>query len=61
MPPGTDKQDQTSARERALGEESVPQGPTTREQTETVSARVAGISPSVAGGPQGTVHSGVDA
>ena len=29
--PGTDKQDQTSAREQALGEESVPQGPTTRE------------------------------
>ena len=36
--PGTDKQDQTSARERALGEESVPQGPTTREHTGTVSA-----------------------
>ena len=27
----------------------------------TVSTRVAGMSPSVAGGPQGTVHSGVDA
>ena len=59
--PGTDKQDQTSARELALGEESILQGPTTREHMGTVSAQVAGISPSVAGGPQGTVRSGVDA
>ena len=59
--PGTDKQDQTSARERALGEESVLQDPTTRERTGTVSTRVAGTSPSVAGRPQGTVCSGVDA
>ena len=59
--PGTDKQDQTSAREWALEEESVPLGPTTRECMGTVSTRVAGTSPSVAGRPQGTVHSGVDA
>ena len=59
--PGTNKQDQTSARERALGEESVPQVPTTRECMGMVSTRVVGTSPSVAGGPQGTVRSGVDA
>ena len=34
--PGTDKQDQTSAREWALREESVPQVPTTGEWSETV-------------------------
>ena len=59
--PGTNKQDQTSAREQALGEESVPQVPTTGEHMGTVSTRVAGMSPPVAGKPQGTVHSGVDA
>ena len=61
LTPRTNKQDQTSAREQALGEESVPQGPTTREHTGMVSAQVAGISPSVAGRSQGTVHSGVHA
>ena len=58
--PRTDKQDQTSAREQALEEESILQGPTTREHTGMVSTRVVGTNPSVAGGPQGTVHSGVD-
>ena len=59
--PGTDKQDQTSARERALGEDSVPQVPTTGECMGTVSTQAAGMSPSVTGRPQGTVRSGVDA
>ena len=59
--PRTDKQDQTSAMEQAVGEESVPQVPTTGECTGTVSTQVAGMSPPVAGRPQGTVHSGVDA
>ena len=35
--PGTGKQDQTSAREQALGEESVLQVPTTGERMGTVS------------------------
>ena len=59
--PRTDKQDQTSARERALEEESVLQDPTIGECRGTVSTQVAGMSPSVAGGPQGTVPSGVGA
>ena len=45
LTPRTNKQDQTSARERALGEESVPQVPTTGEHTGTVSTQVAGMSP----------------
>ena len=61
LTPRTDEQDQTSARERALGEESVLQVPTTGECMGTVSTQVAGMSPSVAGRPQGTVRSGVDA
>ena len=59
--PRTDKQDQTSAREQALGEESVPQVPTIGECMGTVPPQIVGMSPSVAGGPQGTVGSGVDA
>ena len=61
LTPRTDEQDQTSARERALGEELVRQAPTLGERTGTVSSRIAEMSPSVASGPQGTAHMGIDA
>ena len=59
--PRTDEQDQTSARERALGKGLVRQAPTLGERTGTVSPRIAEVSPSVASGPQGTAHTGIDA
>ena len=59
--PRTDEQDQTSARERALGEELVQQAPTLGEHMGTVSPRIAETSPSVASRPQGTARMGIDA
>ena len=59
--PRTNEQDQTSARERALGEELVRQAPTLGERTGTVSPRIAETSPTVASGPQGTARMGIDA
>ena len=59
--PRTDKQDQTSARERALREILVQQVPTIGERTGTVSPQIAEMNLSVASRPQGTAHTGTDA
>ena len=59
--PRTNEQDQMSAREQALGEELFRQAPTLGGRTGTVSPQIAEMSPSVASGPQGTAHMGIDA
>ena len=57
----TNEQDQTSAREQALGEKLTPQAPTLGECTGTVSPQIAETSPSVASRPQGTARMRIDA
>ena len=61
LTPRTNEQDQTSARQWAPGEEQVWQAPTLGERTGTISPWIAETSPSVASGPQGTAHKGIDA
>ena len=58
--PKTDEQDQTSVRERALGEELVRQTPTTVKCTGTVPPCIAEMNPSVVGGSWGIAHMGID-
>ena len=59
--PRTNEQDQTSAREWALGEELVRQAPTLGKCTGTISPQIAEMSPSVASRPQGMARMGIDA
>ena len=58
--PKTDEQDQTSAREQALGEELVQQTPTSGECMGTVSPRIAEMNPSMVSRSWGIAHMGID-